>query len=70
MARTKSSVRCQGEELWWAIEQTPTEVEARVDAAILCNEEFVILTIADPEDEPSKWAGPGEARRALKEAGR
>jgi hypothetical protein len=57
MALTKSSVRCVGEELWWAIEQTPSEVEARVASAAAHDAEFVVLTNADPEGEPSKWNG-------------
>lgn len=57
MARTKASVRCIGEELWWSIEQTPSEAQARVEGALLGNEEFVTFTIADPEGEPSNWHG-------------
>lgn len=57
MALTKSSVRCIGEELWWAVEQTPSEVQARLESAVENKEEFVTLTVADPEGEPSKWHG-------------
>lgn len=57
MARTKASVRCLGEELWWAVEQTPSEAQARVEDALKHEEEFVEFTIADPDDEPSNWDG-------------
>lgn len=57
MPRTKSSVRCVGEELWWAIEQTPSEVQEIVEAALADDAEFIKLTLADPEGEPSKWSG-------------
>lgn len=57
MARTKASVRCIGEELWWAVEQTPSEVQARVEDALQNNEEFVEFTMADPDDEKSNWDG-------------
>lgn len=57
MARAKASVRCMGEELFWSVEQTPSEVEARVEAALSGGEEFTMFTIADPEGEPSTWNG-------------
>lgn len=46
-----------GEELWWAVEQTPSEVQARVESALMNGEVFVEFDIADPVGEPSDWDG-------------
>lgn len=57
MALTKASVRCLGEELWWAVEQTPWECHERVEHAIKHEHLFVEFTIAGPVGEETKWDG-------------